>query len=168
MKYGLHDIIVTANEKHLSSVNALEVAKIASSTAPSAKKYSLARSNTTVISESSGPVNLSYTLIGLLIACMTHEQPVISTTLCGTCTSTILSILDVFSCDTLFVSRILLLIGKFSLDDDCIEIMLHRRIVAVVVNVCKQHMANSSLVKVTVELFSNLACLEVKMVASID
>ncbi|CAE7516283.1 unnamed protein product, partial [Symbiodinium microadriaticum] len=160
VKYGLHEVIVLGCGLHVASVKSAEVAKIADSTAPTAKKYALARSNTTLISEASGPVNFCYTTIGLLLALLGHENAALNKALCIACTDSVVGILNAFAKDTLFVSRLLLLLGKFSLDDECIEVMLHKGVVAVVVEACDQHKSNPSLVKVTLELFSNLASCE--------
>lgn len=160
LKYGLHDIFVLAFQQHLSSVQASEVKQIASNTTQSGRKYPLARSNTTLINETSMPVHLCYVAISMLLAIMGHEAEEINRTVCGTAIDTLLSILKVFAPDSLFVSRLMVLLGKFSLDDPCIDIMIHKKCVSAVVGVAKVHLANASLVKVVVEFFSNLASLE--------
>jgi hypothetical protein len=162
MKYSLHEIFVQAFQQHLSAVKASEVKQMASSTAFAAlgKKQLLARSASTLISQASEPVHLCYVAVALLLAIMGHENEEINRTLCNAATDTLLAILKVFALDSLFVSRMLKLLGKFSLDDPCIAIMIHRKCVDVVVGVARQHLESHSLVLSVVEFFSNLASLE--------
>lgn len=165
LKYDLHTIIVQASEKHLPAVTSAEVVKMASSTAPSDKKYTLTRSNTTLIADLSAPINLCFTTIGLLLSLMVHEDAGINLMLCTACTDMLLAILRVFSKDTLFMSRLLVLLGKYSMDDACVDVMIHRKCVVEIATVAKEHISNAALMKVVVELFANLASLEVSKIA---
>jgi len=159
LQYGLHDIVVLATDKHLSNVTSEELEKLTKATAAKVRKHS-SQSDQIVASTKSNPVILFYTILNLVGSVIVHEDAFLNHTICSMCVVSLLGILQTFSMETLFLNRVLRLLGAFSLDDNCVNVMIHKGVAKCVVSVLMTHVKTPLILKLGLELFSNLASLE--------
>lgn len=176
IKYNLPSILVTATQTHLPSVSQSELRKlILASTAQTsqvtpetanahrksitgAQNQSLGE--TILLSSASPVIVLFYTIISLLQSFTSDSIANLRLIVCQKCTQCILEILKTFRTEIIFTTKIIKLLGAYSLDDDCLDVIIHNGVVSAVVTGMKEHVASSSVIKITLELLSNLAALE--------
>jgi hypothetical protein len=180
VKYNLPSILVTATQKHLASVSQGELRKLILATTAQRSQFSNTTSTTNTdprksmvggiqnqslsemifLSSASPVINLFFTILNTIQSFSSDAIPHLRLAVCQKCVESILQILKTFQAELIFASKIIKLLGTYSLNDDCLNVILHHGVVSALVTGMKDHLTSSTVIKVTLELISNFAAFE--------
>lgn len=180
IKYQLPAILVNATQTHLPSVSQSELRKlILSTTAQTSSQLSGGASSVKtnqrssisgvpnqslgemiLLSSASPVIVLFHTIVTLLHSFSSDAISKLRLIVCQQCSGSILQILKAFQSEIISTTKIIRLLGGYSLDDECLDVIIHKGVVSAVVTSMKDHASSPSVMKITLELLSNLAALE--------
>jgi hypothetical protein len=112
------------------------------------------------LSSASPVINLFFTILNTIQSFSSDAIPHLRLAVCQKCVESILQILKTFQAELIFASKIIKLLGTYSLNDDCLNVILHHGVVSALVTGMKDHLTSSTVIKVTLELISNFAAFE--------